>query len=155
MRNACVVIQHCRIQRVRASSVALVCAILWGSACHNGSTPAPSTTTTTTAALPTITETFSGTVQVASYRFYSFQMVANGTVNTTLESVTGAGVPATVQLLVGIGQPSATDCNQTTTGTVAPGGLVTGTFGPGTFCVRVSDVGNLFAPADFVIQIQH
>ena len=31
----------------------------------------------------------------------------------------------------------------------------TGTVGPGLFCVRVYDVGNLFAPANFNITIAH
>ena len=82
-------------------------------------------------------------------------MTTNGTVNAELDSVSGAGVPDTVQLGIGIGQPSGTDCSATTTGTVGAAGVVTGTFGPGTFCVRVSDVGNLFAPATFAIDIQH
>jgi len=82
----------------------------------------------------------------------------NGTVNVTLNSVTGTGVPPTVQLGLGIGQPSGTDCSATITAT---GGIntaapqATGTFGPGIFCVRVFDVGNLFAPAAFNVTIAH
>jgi hypothetical protein len=32
---------------------------------------------------------------------------------------------------------------------------LTGTFGPGLFCVRVYDVGNLPAPASFSVTIAH
>ena len=72
--------------------------------------------------------------------------------------MTGSGVPSTVQLGLGIGQPSGIDCAATTTvtaGTTAAAPQTTGTFGPGAFCVRVYDVGNLFAPASFNITIAH
>ena len=116
------------------------------------------TTTTATAAAPTVSESFTGTLPVAGFKFYSFNIAVNGTVNVTLNSVSGAGVPATVQLGLGIGQPSGLDCAATTTvtaGITAAAPQTTGTFGPGLFCVRVFDVGNLFAPANFNITIAH
>jgi hypothetical protein len=72
--------------------------------------------------------------------------------------VSGTGVPATVQVGLGIGQPSGADCATTITATAgsqfaAP--QATGTFGPGLFCVRIFDVGNLFGPATFAITIAH
>jgi hypothetical protein len=63
-----------------------------------------------------------------------------------------------VQLGLGVGQPSGLDCAVTTTvtaGITAAAPQTTGTFGPGLFCVRVFDVGNLFAPANFNITIAH
>jgi hypothetical protein len=45
-----------------------------------------------------------------------------------------------------------------TTSTVTAAGAspqLTGTFGPGLFCVRVYDVGNLSAPAAFRVTIAH
>ncbi len=140
-------------------------AIVWfvltavlGTACSHNSTTTPttpSTPTPTPVATPTIVETFSGTLPVGQFKFYSFVVAANGTVNARLDSVAGPGVPATVQLGIGIGTPAGIDCSATTTATVAADGVVTGTFGPGTFCVRVYDVGNLFAPAVFSVDIQH
>lgn len=78
-------------------------------------------------------------------------------VNVTLNGVSGAGVPATVQLGLGIGTPAGVDCTVTTSVTAAAGTApqLTGTFGPGLFCVRVYDVGNLFAPASFSATIAH
>ena len=67
-------------------------------------------------------------------------------------------VPATVQLGLGIGQPSGIDCSATTNvtaGVTAAAPQATGTFGPGLFCVRVYDVGNLFGPANFNLTIAH
>ena len=95
---------------------------------------------------------------VGGFRFFTFNIAANGTVNVTLNSVAGTGVPSTVQLGLGIGQPSGIDCATTTTvtaGVTAAAPQTTGTFGPGTFCVRVFDVGNLFGPAAFNITIAH
>ena len=55
--------------------------------------------------MPTVSESFTGTLPVAGFKFYSFNIAASGTANVTLNSVSGAGVPSTVQLGLGIGQP--------------------------------------------------
>ena len=153
------------MKRMRATTAGL-----WGmlgvlilcGACSHNSTTEPSltstTSTTTTVAAPTVTESFTGTLTVGGFKFYTFNIAANGTVNVTLNSVTGTGVPATVQVGLGIGQPSGIDCAATATITAGANFAKpqqTGTFGPGTFCVRVFDVGNLFGPAAFSITIAH
>jgi hypothetical protein len=151
------------MKRMRATTArwALLGVLALCGACSHNSTTEPSLTsssTTTTAAAPTVTEAFNGTLAVGGFRFYSFNIAVNGTVNVTLNSVTGAGVPSTVQLGLGIGQPSGADCSATVTATAgssAAAPQTTGTFGPGVFCVRVFDVGNLFAPAAFSITIAH
>jgi hypothetical protein len=150
------------MKHMRATTAAILGLILFGSACsHSSTSTSPSTTTgttSTTAAAPTVSESFTGTLPVGGFKFFSFNIAANGTVNVTLNSVTGAGVPATVQLGLGIGSPSGIDCSATTNvtaGVTAAAPQTTGTFGPGTFCVRVFDVGNLFAPANFNITIAH
>src|SRR5213079_171300 len=83
-------------------------------ACSHNSTTEPSldstTSTPATVAAPTVTESFTGTLPVGGFKFYTFNIAANGTVNVTLNSVTGTGVPATVQVGLGIGQPSGIDC---------------------------------------------
>ena len=146
---------------MRATTAALLGIILSATACSHDSTTAPSTsttTTTTTGASPTISETFTGTLPVGSFKFYSFNIASNGTVNVTLNSIGGTGVPKTVQVGLGIGAPAGTDCTVSvaaTAGTTAAAPQATGTFGPGAFCVRVYDVGNLFAPASFNITIAH
>jgi hypothetical protein len=130
-------------------------------ACSHNSTTEPSlttTATTATAAAPTVTEAFNGVLPVGGFKFYTFNIAVNGTVNVTLNKVSGAGVPSTVQLGLGIGQPSGTDCAATitaTAGSASAAPQTTGVFGPGLFCVRVYDVGNLFAPATFAITIAH
>jgi len=153
------------MKRMRATTAALFTMfgviLLGASACSHDSTTTPSSTSgtsTTTAAAPTVSESFTGTLPVGGFKFYSFNIAVNGTVNVTLNSVTGTGVPATVQVGLGIGTPSGVDCSATTTATIganAPAPQTTGTFGPGAFCVRIYDVGNLFAPASFNITIAH
>jgi hypothetical protein len=153
------------MKRMRATT-----AVLWGmlgvlilcGACSHNSTTEPSltstTSTTTTVAAPTVTESFTGTLPVGGFKFYTFNIAVNGTVNVTLNSVSGASVPSTVQVGLGIGQPSGIDCAATATVTAGANFAKpqqTGTFGPGTFCVRVFDVGNLFGPAAFSVTIAH
>ena len=159
--------KNCRMKRMRQTTAALralwplVGALVLCGACSHNSTAEPSLTTTsssTTAAAPTVSEVFASTLPVGGFKFYTFNIAANGTVNVTLNSVSGAGVPSTVQVGLGIGQPAGTDCSTTVTATAgsafaAP--QVTGTFGPGLFCVRVFDVGNLFNPAAFTVTIAH
>ena len=149
------------MKRMRVTTAALLGVILLGSACSHNSTTAPSassTTTTTTAATPTVSESFNGTLPVGGFKFYSFNIAVNGTVNVTINKVSGASVPSTVQVGIGIGAPSGIDCAATVTAVASSGSAApqtTGTFGPGLFCVRVYDVGNLFAPATFAITIAH
>ena len=156
------------MKRMRATTTALwalravLGVALFCAACSHNSTTEPSSTSTTnttaTVAAPTVTESFTGTLPVGGFKFFTFTIAANGTVNVTLNSVIGAGVPATVQVGLGIGQPSGIDCAATVTVTAGANSAKpqqTGTFGPGTFCVRVFDVGNLFGPAAFSITIAH
>src|SRR5262252_5154570 len=152
------------MKRMRATTArwAMLGILVLCGACSHNSTTEPSLTSSssssTTAAAPTVTEAFNGTLPVAGFRFYSFNIAVNGTVNVTLNKVSGAGVPSTVQLGLGIGQPAGIDCSATTNvtaGVTAAAPQTTGTFGPGLFCVRVFDVGNLFAPANFNITIAH
>ena len=115
------------------------------------------TSTTTTVADPTVTELFSGRINPGGFTFYSFTVAANGTVNVTLAAVGGASVPSTVWLGLGIGTPTGEDCSTTATVNTAAGTAVqlTGTYAPGVYCVRVWDIGNLFATAAFNVTIAH
>ena len=128
-------------------------------ACGGNSTtsPASTSTTTTTVASPTTTENFSAVLLVGGYSFYSFVVSQNGTVNVTLLSVAGADVPATVTLGVAIGIPSGTGCTGGAVTNAAAGTdpQVTGTYSPGRYCVNISDIGNLAAPATFTVTIAH
>lgn len=128
-------------------------------ACDKTETPtsATDTTTTTTVASPTTTEEFNGTVTVGGSSFYAFTVAENGTVNVTLASVGGAGVPSTVWMGLGVGAPSGEDCS-TTTLTNGPAGSspqVSSVYAPGIYCVKVADIGNLAQTATVAVTIAH
>lgn len=143
--------------RIVVVAVALSAAGCTNNTTTPSSTAAATTTTTTTTTTPTTSEPFAATVPVGGAAFYSFNIAVNGTVNVTLTSVSGPGVPATVQLGLGIGTPAGLDCSVTSSVTAGAGTTpqLTGTFGPGLFCVRVYDVGNLSGPAAFSVTIAH
>ena len=140
----------------------LLVVVLTAGCRNSGSTTSPSstsTTTTTTAATPTITDVFNGTVEVGSSVFFTFDVSVNGTVNATLTSVVGTGVPSTVQLRLALGTvtddgacTASVSSSSAFAGSTAP---VTTTFAPGTYCVSVADVGNLFRRADFSLSVAH
>lgn len=119
--------------------------------------PTETTTTTQTAASPTVTEQFDGVVPVGGSKFYSFTSSTYGTITVTLMAVGGNFVPSTVMLAVGLGQPSGTDCVTTTSVNTAAGSTaqVTGNFDPAVYCAKVSDIGNLYAPASFSVSIAY
>jgi hypothetical protein len=126
-------------------------------ACGGGSATTPSTTTTTVPAAPTTTETFTGTLSVGDSTSFPFEVSQSGTVNATLVSIGGAGVPSTVMVRLGIGTPAESGCTATVSSVIKAGttAQVTTTGQPGAFCALLADVGNLFAPATFTLTIDH
>ena len=120
--------------------------------------PTDTSTTTATAADPTISEQFTGTLRVNSSAFYSFDVTTYGTVNVTLHNVGGVtGVPETVWVGLGIGVPDGTDCSTTTSVNTQAGAgpHVSSVLEAGTYCARIYDVGNLAAPTPFSALIVH
>jgi hypothetical protein len=135
-----------------------LCAVLvLGCSDDTPTSPTETTTTTQTAASPTVTEQFDGVVPVGGSKFYSFTTSTYGTINVTLMAVGGNFVPSTVMLALGLGQPSGTDCVTTTSVNTAAGSTaqVTGNFDPAVYCAKVSDIGNLYAPASFSVSIAY
>ena len=129
----------------------------------SGKTPTSATTTTTTAtaattpADPAYTEEFAGTLPVDGSSFYSFTVTQYGTVNITLASVGGTYVPSTVTMGLGLGQPSGEDCALSTSLSTKAGPTpqITNAYAPGVYCAKISDVGNLYTPATFSINIAY
>jgi len=141
-----------RLVRVLGSVVGALCL----TACGNGS----SSSTTSPSSLPadaTVSESFSSTLAVGGTLFYSFSMAQYGNVAVTLTGVAGSDVPDGLTLNVGIGRPAGTSCTPSTTVSTAPGDApqVTGTYGPGIFCVVISDAGMLTAPVKVDAAVAH
>lgn len=119
-----------------------------------------STTSPTTPTPDTLTETFSGTLPVGGSAFFSFSLATAGTVTATLADIGGDQVPPSVVVNLGIGTLSQFTCSATATavqvsGTAGVPTQVSASEQPGVFCVIISDVGNLFAPANFTVTIDH
>jgi hypothetical protein len=137
-----------------------VLAALLVGGCGSGATTTSPSSASTTPAAAAISETFSGTLPVGGSRFYSFSISVYGTVNATLASIGGSGIPPTAEVNLGIGTPSGTTCSTTPTlvqvsGDAGVTTLVTATEQPGTYCVLIADAGNLFSPATFTVTIAH
>ena len=139
----------------------LVLTLLTTSGCSKNSPTSPTTTTTTTttatAATPVYSEDFNGTVPVNGSAFYSFTVTQYGTVNISLTGVSGQYVPSTVTLGLALGKPDAETCAPTTSISTPAGAgpQITGAYDPGVYCVKVSDVGNLFSAANVAVTIAY
>lgn len=140
-------------------AVVLASTLTAAAACNQTTTTtSPSTTTATTSA--TVTEVMSSTLAVGGSRFYSFAIHSAGTVTATLQDISGTNVSPGTIVNLGIGTPSGTSCNGTqtnvqVTGSAGLNAYVTAAEQAGQFCVIISDVGNLFAPASFTVTIDH
>lgn len=140
----------------------LLTTIVGAAACGDDTPTSPTTTTTptpaSTVAEATVLESFTGTLPVGGFRFYSFEVPTNGTVTVTLNRIGGnAGVPSTVWVGLGVGVPDGTDCPTTTSGNTQSGAgpHISTTLTPGTYCARVYDIGNLAAQTTFDVTIGH
>ena len=99
---------------------------------------------------------FSGTLAQRSASFYTFTVVQAGIVSVTLTSLGGSSA---VAVALGIGAPNGTSsCAITSSNPTAIAGTtpqISVTELPGSYCVQISDVGNLTAPATFSITVVH
>ena len=123
--------------------------------CGDDTPTSPSSSSTSA----TSTITYAGTLAVGGARVYSFTNAAAGSVTALLASVaaTDTRLPLAVPLELGIGVPAGTGCATTSTQLVAPGlvSQMTVSLTAGTFCLRVSDAGELRAPASFAVRFSH
>lgn len=142
--------------RLRFARLLAAGSLVWLTACGK-SGASSSTAPSSTPAAATINESFSATIPVNGGVFYSFAMPQYGNVAVTLTGLTGTDVPDGVTLNVGIGQPAGTSCSVSTTIATGPGDTaqVTGTYGPGIFCVSVHDSGTLTSPVNVTAAVAH
>lgn len=149
------------IVRWRLATFALLLAALVTAACKKSDTSPTATitttTTTTAVAAPNTSETFTGRVGVGETRYFPFTVAEFGTVNAGLTAVSGSGVPATVQMRLGLGTISDDSCVTSSVSLVRPGTAtqLTTTFSAGTYCVLIQDVGNLFNAATVTVTVAH
>jgi len=147
------------VPRACAWSALLALAVTASGCTETTTVTTPSGGSTITSSSP-ISETVTGVLPVGGTRFYFFSIATPGGVTATLQSMTGAGVPADVIVNMGIGTPSGALCTGGQTAVQATGeagfiSQVSQSPSAGTYCVSLSDIGNLPAPATFRIQIDH
>jgi len=121
--------------------------------------PSTSSSSTATVAPASLSETYNGTLPIGGVKFYSFTVVANGTVNVTLGVLDGPDITPDMTVDLGLGRPSGLGCSAAatvavSTQTAAP--HLTGTYAPGIYCVRLADTTAILPePAAFSIAIEH
>jgi len=143
------------MKRLTAVGVALV--VMAAAACGSSdATPFPIPSGTV------VTETFTGTVPLPingalQADIHNFTVTVGGSLNVTL---TAAGPPPTITMLLAVGNPSSTGtCSilqgasaQVTAGTTAQ---LSGTVDAGTYCVAVADIGNALQPIAYTVTVAH
>lgn len=142
---------------VRPAFVLACAGALAVAACGNGSSSASTTTPTPVPADATINEPFSTTLAAGGTIFYSFSIAQYGNVAVTVTGLSGADVPEDVTLSIGIGRPSGTACTVQNGVEAAPGqsAQLTGQYGPGVFCVRITELGKIASPATVSAVVAH
>jgi hypothetical protein len=132
--------------------LAMVAAASASAACGGGSS--------TPVTAPTgnlVTDTFTGTVQIAGQDFHPFTVTTGGTINATLVS---AGPPPTITMGLGIGTPSTTGVCSLLSGAYgayqpSTTAQLNGTLAAGTYCIEVFDVGNAAGPITYTVTVAH
>ncbi|PHY12208.1 MAG: hypothetical protein CK533_00525 [Acidobacterium sp.] len=103
----------------------------------------------------TVTETFTGSVNINGAATHTFFTTATGAVTATLTSL-GENPPSAIG--ISLGTYAGSTCSLVLTNdkavvTSVVTGVVT-TLG-GSLCVRIYDVGSLTGPADYEIKVEH
>jgi hypothetical protein len=139
---------------MKVSVLALMTMTMAGAACGGDSATAPPASTSSGS-----TETFTGSLAVQGSSFYSFTVTATDTVSLSLASLTAGSIGAASAsvIRIGLGVPIGTDCAVNNSVDTAAGltTQLTASATPDVYCVKISDIGNLAAPANFTIRIGH
>jgi hypothetical protein len=108
---------------------------------------------TPTPAVPTVTDTFNGTLLILGSNTHPFTVQQIGGIKVSITGVTpGAAIG------IGIGTASGANCALTDhlTTVASPNAQLSGTATiTGTFCVSVYDVGNLVESVNYVVTVLH
>ena len=102
---------------------------------------------------PTITETFDGTLLVLSANTHTFDVKQVGGLKVSIANVTPS---AAVNLAVGTSSISGCIVISNLTAVASPAPQISGTATViGTFCVLVSDPGDLVEPVTYTVTVSH
>jgi len=124
---------------------------------QSGETGTPTPTQPTTFAPPTVTDTFTGVLTVLGTDSHPYIVPVAGEVNVTL---TALDPPQDVALTVSVGLPSTTTIGscatlQSVTAHAGSTPQLKGHALAGTFCVAVTDTGNLTDNVNYTVTVAH
>lgn len=125
--------------------------VMLGAAACDEDTQTPNTPSTPT---PTVTESFTGTLNKNGAQTFSFTVSTTGQVTATLAELSSSTVPVSLSL----GNWNGTTCQVVLANDNAvQGTFVTGTMSAaGSLCLRLSDAsGNLEAAVTFRVEVVH
>jgi len=132
----------------------LLCGVVLtaGAGCSNDETP----TTPTTPGATSFTQVFTGTLARGSSQSYAFSLAASVPVRVSLGSLTDASEnPLSSTVTLAFGRPAGTGCGALDTASVQAGLATHLKYlpAPGTYCVGITDTGQLPSDALFGIRI--
>jgi hypothetical protein len=100
-----------------------------------------------------VTETFTGTLVAKASDGHLVTVDKDGNIDVTLTTLTPA---TTITVGLGIGQPVAEGCSLLVYNNGAQAGtLLSGSTGPGSYCVIVYDVGNVTNTLTYTLSVVH
>jgi hypothetical protein len=138
----------------RGAIVALAIVVAFTSGACTFKNPFKSSSTPAASSTP-VTETFTGSLALKGSNLYTFTVTQTGTVSITLSGLS----PTSVGVNLGLGTPNGTSsCTLTSANPTAVAGStpqISTTVNAGTYCVAISDTGNLTSPSTFIISIVH
>lgn len=129
------------------------CLALTGAGCGGDSTTTPTEPT-----LPTVTDTFTGTIAANGAGVHAFRVAGAGTVTATLTAVTLESGAPPPNIGFSLGYVSGLVCSAVVSNDfAAQGTALTGrTTTPATLCVRVFDgLGVVTDPVTYTIEVAH
>ena len=137
-----------RSHRLLSNALVLV-SLMSLAACSNPFSSTPSTTTGPG------TDTFSGSLSQGGALTFTYTVTTAGTVSVTLTAVS----PATTSALgLGMGTNNNGTCTVTNSTSAAIAGSaaqLSATENPGSYCVKVSDLGNLATTSTVTVTVAH
>ena len=133
------------------AAVFALAALVTSSGCDSGEATPPTVPTQ----LPTVTDTFSGTLTINGAQIFTFTSAGAGGMTATLKSL--SLTDTTIPVGFGVGVWNGTTCQITLANENAfQGTVILGNInGVGVLCARVADVGKLVEAASFEITIVH
>jgi len=139
--------------RFRALTFAVLVMLAAGAACNKDDTTAPTTPST----VPTFfTQVFSGTLTPGGSQSYAFSMTSSLPLRLSLGSLTDTNEnPLSASMRLTFGRPQGTGCGALQTVTVQAALATHILLQPaqGTYCVGITDIGQLGTSANFAIRI--